>query len=60
MSKLKSDLFGKFKGQTAWDQVKDKLLGNVRPAKDADDLRHPRTPTRNESREDDANDPDEI
>ena len=41
MSKLKSELFGKFKGQSAWDEVKEKLMGNGRPS-----LKEPKTPTR--------------
>ena len=41
MSKLKGELFGKLKGQSAWDEVKEKLLGGNRPSH-----REPRTPDR--------------
>ena len=48
MSKLKGELFGKFKGQSAWDEVKEKLMGGNRPSH-----REPQTPDRQTSEEKD-------
>ena len=46
MSKLKGELFGKFKGQSAWDEVKEKLMGGARPSQ-----REPQTPDRQDLEE---------